>query len=48
MVYAATLFALVRHGRFDASESLGVFAVLGIGFSLVAWLLTIGIEPFAL
>jgi membrane protease YdiL (CAAX protease family) len=45
MVYAATLFALVRYGRFDASESLGVFVVLGIGFSLVAWLLTIGIKP---
>jgi membrane protease YdiL (CAAX protease family) len=45
MVYAATLFAMVRYGRFDASESLGVFVVLGIGFSLVAWLLTIGIKP---
>ena len=45
MVYAATLFAMVRYGQFDASESLGVFVVLGIGFSLVAWLLTIGIKP---
>ena len=45
MVYASTLFAMVRYGRFDAAESLGVFVVLGIGFSLVAWLLTIGINP---
>jgi membrane protease YdiL (CAAX protease family) len=44
-LYAATLFAMVRYGRFDASDSLGVFVVLGIGFSLVAWLLTIGIKP---
>lgn len=43
-LYAATLFAMVRYGRFDASDSLGVFVVLGIGFSLVAWLLTIGIK----
>lgn len=43
-LYAATLFAMVRYGRFDASDSLGVFVVLGIGFSLVAWLLTTGIK----
>jgi hypothetical protein len=45
MVYAATLFAMVRYGRFDASELLPVFWVLGIAFSPVAWLLTIGIQP---
>jgi len=28
-LYAATLFAMVRFGRFDASDALGVFAVLG-------------------
>jgi membrane protease YdiL (CAAX protease family) len=44
-VYAAALFAMVRYGHFDASDSIGVFVVLGIGFSLVAWLLTIGIKP---
>ena len=43
-LYAVTLFAMVRYGRFDASDSLGVFVVLGVGFSLVAWLLTIGIK----
>ena len=46
-LYAAMLFAMVRYGGFDASASLGVFGVLGIGFSLLAWLLTIGIEPLA-
>jgi hypothetical protein len=35
-LYAATLFAMVRYGRFDASDSLGVFVVLGVGFSLMA------------
>jgi membrane protease YdiL (CAAX protease family) len=44
-LYAITLFAMVRFGSFDAGESLGVFAVLGIGFSLAAWLLTIGVKP---
>jgi membrane protease YdiL (CAAX protease family) len=44
-LYAATLFAMVRYGRFDASDSLGVFTVLGVGFTLVAWLLTIGVKP---
>jgi membrane protease YdiL (CAAX protease family) len=44
-LYAATLFAMVQYAHFDPSDSLGVFVVLGIGFSLVAWLLTIGIQP---
>ena len=44
-LYGATLFAMVRYGHFDASDSLGVFAVLGVGFSLIAWLLTIGVKP---
>ena len=44
-LYAAALFAMVRFGRFDASDALGVFAVLGVGFSLAAWLLTIGVTP---
>lgn len=44
-LYAATLFAMVRFGNFDAGDSLGVFAVLGVGFSVAAWLLTIGVKP---
>ena len=44
-LYSATLFAMVRFGKFNASDSLGVFAVLGVGFSFAAWLLTIGVEP---
>ena len=44
-LYGATLYAMVRFGRFDPSEALGVFAVLGVGFSLAAWLLTIGVTP---
>ena len=38
---------MVRFGGFDAGESLGVFAVLGVGFSLIAWLLTLGVDPLA-
>jgi membrane protease YdiL (CAAX protease family) len=47
LLYAATLFAMVRFGHFDAGEALGVFVVLGIGFSLLAWLLTLGVKPLA-
>ncbi len=36
---------MVRFGKFDPSDSLGVFAVLGVGFSFAAWLLTIGVTP---
>ena len=36
---------MVRFGNFDAGDSLGVFAVLGVGFSVAAWLLTIGVKP---
>ena len=45
LTYGATLYAMVRLGGFEAGEALGVFAVLGLGFSVVAWLLTIGIQP---
>lgn len=45
LLYAATLAAMVRFGAFQAGDALGVFAVLGVGFSLVAWLLTLGIRP---
>ncbi len=45
VLYAATLFAMVRFGQFEAGEALGVFSILGVGFSLAAWLLTIGIQP---
>jgi membrane protease YdiL (CAAX protease family) len=36
---------MIRFGNFEAGEALGVFAILGVGFSLAAWLLTIGIKP---
>jgi membrane protease YdiL (CAAX protease family) len=44
-VYAATLYAMVRFGQFEAGEALAVFAILGVGFSLAAWLLTVGVKP---
>jgi membrane protease YdiL (CAAX protease family) len=44
-LYAAALYAMARFGHFDAGDALGVFAVLGVGFSLAAWLLTIGVKP---
>lgn len=45
VLYAATLFAMVRFGGFDSSDVLGVFGILGVGFSLIAWLLTLGVKP---
>ncbi len=44
-IYAATLYAMVRFGQFEAGEALEVFAVLGVGFSLAAWLVTMGVKP---
>jgi membrane protease YdiL (CAAX protease family) len=44
-LYAITLLAMQRLGNFDVSEPLLVLAIVGIGFSLSAWLLTIGVEP---
>ena len=44
-VYATTLYAMVRFGHFEPGDAIGVFAVVGIGFSIAAWLLTIGIKP---
>ena len=45
VVYSATLYAMVRFGQFEPGDALGVFGLLGIGFSLAAWLLTLGVEP---
>lgn len=44
-LYGATLFAMASFGGFDPGDSLGVFAILGVGFSFIAWLLTLGIKP---
>lgn len=44
-LYAATLLAMQRYGRFELAEALGVFLILGVGFSAAAWLLTVGIRP---
>jgi uncharacterized protein len=44
-LYALVLYAMSRWGGFDPSDALGVAAVLGVGFSLVAWAITIGLRP---
>ncbi len=46
-LYAATLLAMRREGGFAVSEPLLVLAIVGVGFSLVAWLLTIGVKSLA-
>jgi CAAX protease family protein len=45
ILYGATLHYMMRFGGFDAGESLALFGVLGVGFSLLAWLLTLGVTP---
>jgi len=45
LVYASLLFAMHRAGNFDLAEPLLVFTILGVGFSLAAWLLTVGVRP---
>lgn len=45
MFYAVMLLAMRQTAAFDLTEPLMVLAILGVGFSLAAWLLTIGIHP---
>ncbi|HKH98723.1 MAG TPA: CPBP family intramembrane glutamic endopeptidase [Candidatus Sulfotelmatobacter sp.] len=44
-LYAAMLLAMRRTGNFDIAEPLLVFGILGVGFSLAAWLLTARVSP---
>ena len=44
-LYAGMLLAMRRAGNYDVTEPLFVLAVLGIGFSLVAWLMTLRVSP---
>ena len=44
-LYAVMLLAMRRAGNFDVTEPLLVLAILGFGFSLAAWLLTIRVKP---
>jgi len=46
-LYAAALFAMRRAGNFDISEPLLVLTILGLGFSLAAWLFTMRARPLA-
>lgn len=43
-LYALCLFLLARYEDFDLTEPLFVFVVLGIGFTCIAWLLTLGVR----
>jgi membrane protease YdiL (CAAX protease family) len=45
VVYAGALFTMHRTTGFDVSEPIFALAILGIGFSVMAWLLTIGASP---
>ena len=45
LLYAASIAYLRKSPQFDAGESLAVFLIFGVGFSLAAWIATIGVRP---
>jgi membrane protease YdiL (CAAX protease family) len=45
ILYAWMLLAMRRAAAFDIAEPLMVLVIVGVGFSLAAWLLTIGVQP---
>lgn len=46
-IYATALVLLARFERFDVEEPLLILVIAGGGFTLVAWLVTRGVEPLA-
>ncbi len=46
-LYAALLLAMRQSSNFDISEPLVVLAIVGVGFSLAAWLVTARATPLA-
>ncbi|MCI0602627.1 CPBP family intramembrane metalloprotease [bacterium] len=45
LLYALSIAILASSPGFNAGESLAVFLIFGVGFSIAAWLSTIGVEP---
>src|SRR5690242_4537092 len=45
ILYAWMLLAMRRTAAFDIAEPLMVLAIVGLGFSLAVWLLSIGVQP---
>ena len=45
VLYASALTGMHSFAGFDITEPLFVLGILGVGFSLLAWLLTLGMEP---
>lgn len=46
-LYAFLLFAMHQAGNFDISEPIFVLAIMGVGFSVVSWLVTARVSPLA-
>lgn len=44
-LYACMLLAMSRAANFDPAEPLFVLGILGVGFSLAAWLMTLRVSP---
>jgi membrane protease YdiL (CAAX protease family) len=45
IIYALSIAHLSSVPEFEAGESIAVFLIFGIGFSILAWVATIGIQP---
>jgi hypothetical protein len=45
LLYFVVLFGMNRAWHFEVAEPLFILGILGIGFSLVAWILTLGTKP---
>lgn len=48
VLYALSIAFLATTPEFNTGESLAVFLIFGVGFSIVAWLATIGVRPEAI
>jgi membrane protease YdiL (CAAX protease family) len=44
-VYAVSAFWLNEQGAFPLEEALMIFAIIGVGFSFLSWVTTIGLKP---
>ena len=45
LLYAISIAHLASSPHFNAGESLAVFLIFGVGFSVLGWLATIGVKP---
>lgn len=45
LLYALSIAFLASTPEFNTADSLAVFLIFGVGFSIIAWIATIGVQP---